>query len=235
MKHPRLAPFWAEAAGEEMDRLWRRGCFKTWKRFLRSSPSKHSWPHLDVNGRCHEPETALQIFISPPAGWEEDPDVVHEVLRPLYGIPSSARALHYTLGCQIVRDRAAGTIKLLQGQYILRILETHWMMDCNPVKTPLAPGVRLSRRDSPERNNGQGHHVEQAERQGRHQQPPRMDRQRHRRRSGQPPFATSFLRNLLRDFGEGQTTPTAIFEDNASCICMLENPRAFRRRCSSNT
>jgi len=31
MKHPRLAPFWAEAAGEEMDGLWRRGCFKTWK------------------------------------------------------------------------------------------------------------------------------------------------------------------------------------------------------------
>jgi len=46
---------------------------------------------------------------------------------------------------------------------------------------------------------------------------------------------TGFLRNLLRDFGEGQTTPTAIFEDNASCICMSENPRVFRRRRSSNT
>jgi len=42
------------------------------------------------------PESAPQIFIRPPAGWDEEPDVVYEVLRPLYGIPSSARALHYT-------------------------------------------------------------------------------------------------------------------------------------------
>jgi len=142
------------------------------------------------------PETAPQIFIRPPAGWEEDPDVVYEVLRPLYGIPSSARALHYTLGCQIVRDRAAGTIKLLQGQYIRRILETHGMMDCNPVKTPLAPGVRLSRRDSPEGNDGRGHHVEQAGRRGRHQRSPRMGRQRLRRRSRQPPFDDRFPQEL---------------------------------------
>jgi len=40
------------------------------------------------------PEKAPQIFIRPPDGWDEDPDVVYEVLRPLYGIPSSARALH---------------------------------------------------------------------------------------------------------------------------------------------
>eukprot|EP00961_Rhodomonas_salina_P124053 1671916-Rhodomonas_salina.1 len=37
------------------------------------------------------------IFISPPKGWEEDEGVVYEVLCPLYGIPSSARALHLTL------------------------------------------------------------------------------------------------------------------------------------------
>ena len=38
-----------------------------------------------------------QVFIRPPSGWDEDPGVVYEVLRPLYGIPSSAQALHYTL------------------------------------------------------------------------------------------------------------------------------------------
>jgi hypothetical protein len=41
-----------------------------------------------VNGR---------VFIRPPAGYAEDDDVVYEVLKPLYGIPSSARALHLTL------------------------------------------------------------------------------------------------------------------------------------------
>lgn len=67
------------------------------------------------------PEKALQIFIRPPVGWDEDPDVVYEVLRPLYGIPSSARALHYTLDCCMtdqgfvcwVSRRACGFVKLM--------------------------------------------------------------------------------------------------------------------------
>eukprot|EP00961_Rhodomonas_salina_P000591 8506-Rhodomonas_salina.1 len=37
------------------------------------------------------------IFVRPPQGATEDGDVVYEVCRPLYGIPSSARALHLTL------------------------------------------------------------------------------------------------------------------------------------------
>ena len=43
------------------------------------------------------PEDTPQVFIRPPSGWDEEEGVVYEVLRPLYGIPSSARALHYTL------------------------------------------------------------------------------------------------------------------------------------------
>jgi len=128
-----------------MEGLWRRGC-----------SSERRRTHPDVDGRRHEPESSPQIFIRPPAGWDEDPDVVYEVLRPLYGIPSSARAL----GCQIIRDRVAGTLKLVQGQYIRRILETHGMTEANPVKTPLAPGIRLSKRDCPERNVGRRNHVE---------------------------------------------------------------------------
>eukprot|EP00961_Rhodomonas_salina_P037015 497742-Rhodomonas_salina.1 len=37
------------------------------------------------------------IFVCPPQGATEDGDVVYEVCRPLYCIPSSARALHLTL------------------------------------------------------------------------------------------------------------------------------------------
>jgi len=158
------------------------------------------------------PEGAQQIFIRPPSGWDEEPGIVYEVLRPLYGIPSSARALHFTLakfmseqgfvksgfeesvwvreadekykhqilmsahidytlilckdiatlqdfkqqfltrfkgtdegevteylGCEIERDRVAGTLKISQCTYIRRILETHGMTDTNPVKMPLNP------------------------------------------------------------------------------------------------
>eukprot|EP00961_Rhodomonas_salina_P147828 1989748-Rhodomonas_salina.1 len=41
-----------------------------------------------VNGR---------VFIRPPKGATDDDGVVYEVLCPLYGISSSARALHLTL------------------------------------------------------------------------------------------------------------------------------------------
>ena len=43
------------------------------------------------------PEETPQIFIRPPQGWDEEEGVVYEVQRPLYGIPSSARALYFTL------------------------------------------------------------------------------------------------------------------------------------------
>eukprot|EP00961_Rhodomonas_salina_P082141 1104687-Rhodomonas_salina.1 len=38
-----------------------------------------------------------RIFVRPLQGATEDSDTVYKVLRPLYGIPSSARALHLTL------------------------------------------------------------------------------------------------------------------------------------------
>ena len=43
------------------------------------------------------PEDTRTIYITPPEGVDENPDVVYRVVRPLYGIPSSARALHFTL------------------------------------------------------------------------------------------------------------------------------------------
>ena len=45
-----------------------------------------------VNGR---------LFISPPPGspHANTSGIVYEVLRPLYGVPSSPRALHKTLDC----------------------------------------------------------------------------------------------------------------------------------------
>jgi len=43
------------------------------------------------------PEDIGTIYITPPDGVQEDEDVVYRVVRPLYGIPSSARALHFTL------------------------------------------------------------------------------------------------------------------------------------------
>ena len=44
------------------------------------------------------PEGAPTIFIRPPTGWDgAEDDTVLELLRPLYGHPAAARALHYTI------------------------------------------------------------------------------------------------------------------------------------------
>ena len=35
------------------------------------------------------PKGGKTIYITPPQGWEEDPDVVYEVKRPIYGMPQA--------------------------------------------------------------------------------------------------------------------------------------------------
>jgi hypothetical protein len=54
------------------------------------------------------------------------------------------------LGCEVFRDRAARTGKIVQAGYAERVLRTFGMWDCNPVLTPMDPNVRLTKRDSPE-------------------------------------------------------------------------------------
>ena len=54
------------------------------------------------------------------------------------------------LGCEVIRDRAARTGKMVQAGYAERVLRTFGMWDCNPVLTPMDPNVRLTKRDSPE-------------------------------------------------------------------------------------
>ncbi len=55
----------------------------------------------------------------------------------------------YLLGVEIIRDRANRCIQLSQRQYILNILERFGMATCDPVKTPMNTGVRLSSSMSP--------------------------------------------------------------------------------------
>jgi hypothetical protein len=54
------------------------------------------------------------------------------------------------LGCEIIRDRAARTAKIVQSGYAERVLKTLGMQDCHTVKTPLDANNRLSKRDCPE-------------------------------------------------------------------------------------
>eukprot|EP00961_Rhodomonas_salina_P192912 2603143-Rhodomonas_salina.1 len=291
LRNARLRPFWIDSKRKEMDGLWRRGCFKLWKRsellasdrvfgsrfhynikrdgatgqitnckvrlvvmgnrMLEGEDYEDSFtpvPHA-TSGRiiisiaaaqdlelhsCDLAQAFIQadkldegvnrrIFICPPQGTVEDADTVFEVCRPLYGIPSSASALHLTLsrwfkeegfttagfedsvwvreaggkyahllivsahiddtlmaceslntlqafksefltrfegtnegevttylGCELIRDRLNRSITFRQVVYARKILQLYRAWDKPTVKTPLEPGVRLSKVDSPD-------------------------------------------------------------------------------------
>jgi hypothetical protein len=55
----------------------------------------------------------------------------------------------YVLGLQLFRHRAARILSLSQSDYVRRLLDRYGMLDCKPVPTPLATGVRLSKDDCP--------------------------------------------------------------------------------------
>ena len=54
------------------------------------------------------------------------------------------------LGIKIDRDRSNHSISLSQRQYCLDILDRFGMADCKPISTPMEPGLRLSRTQSPQ-------------------------------------------------------------------------------------
>ncbi len=56
------------------------------------------------------PKDGKAIYISPPPGHVEEPDVVYQVLKPLYGMPHSGRCLYVTWS------------KWLEGQGLMVIL-----------------------------------------------------------------------------------------------------------------
>ena len=57
--------------------------------------------------------------------------------------------LHWMLGIEIQRDRAAGTIHLSQRAYINAILRRFHLSDAKPLSTPMDPQVRLSSEQAP--------------------------------------------------------------------------------------
>jgi len=56
----------------------------------------------------------------------------------------------FLLGIAVKQDLVAGTVELSQRQYVIEILDRFAMSCCASVTTPMAPGLRLSRADSPQ-------------------------------------------------------------------------------------
>ena len=55
----------------------------------------------------------------------------------------------FILGVEVQQDLAARSVSLSQRQYIVDMLERYNMTDCNPVGTPMAPGLKLDKTMGP--------------------------------------------------------------------------------------
>jgi hypothetical protein len=53
------------------------------------------------------------------------------------------------LGLEIVYHQEAGCLKICQSKYIQSLLEKFKMESCNPVSTPMEPGIKLTEDDCP--------------------------------------------------------------------------------------
>ena len=56
----------------------------------------------------------------------------------------------FLLGVEITRDLKERSLALSQRQYIVDMLERYGMQECNPVGTPLTPGLKLSKSMGPQ-------------------------------------------------------------------------------------
>eukprot|EP00961_Rhodomonas_salina_P204627 2761733-Rhodomonas_salina.1 len=58
-------------------------------------------------------------------------------------------AVHEYLGCEVVRDWEKGSLSLLQRGYTERVLKIYGFDKATPARTPLSPGIRLTKQDCP--------------------------------------------------------------------------------------
>jgi hypothetical protein len=83
-----------------MTGLFGRGCLKKVKRIELPMVTMviSSRFHYKMQGfiQAELPKDGKAMYFSPPPGHVEEPDVVYQVLKPLYGMPHSGRCLHVT-------------------------------------------------------------------------------------------------------------------------------------------
>eukprot|EP00961_Rhodomonas_salina_P094115 1266341-Rhodomonas_salina.1 len=71
----------------------------------------------------------------------------HDFLQRFDG--TNEGAVHEYLGCEVVRDWEKGSLSILQRGYTERVLKIYGFDKATPVRTPLSPGIRLTKQDCP--------------------------------------------------------------------------------------
>ena len=61
------------------------------------------------------------------------------------------------LGMRIIRDKANGTLKLSQSEYVKKVLSRFNMNETKPVSTPLGSHFKLNKEQSPKTKEERDH------------------------------------------------------------------------------
>ena len=67
-----------------------------------------------------------KVYISAPPGFDEDPNYVYQLRRPLYGMPSAARAWHHTMSAYFKSEGRTQVVFYLFWSFICSCRNKQW-------------------------------------------------------------------------------------------------------------
>ena len=119
--------------------------------FVRSQSDPCVYRHADADG-----EVILVVYVDDIIIAGSSLDRINDVKQAFnkkYKMKDLGQ-LEFVLGVQVDINKDKGTIRLSQRQYVLDMLASFGLHDCNPSKTPLSAGTYLSRQDCPTTETG---------------------------------------------------------------------------------
>ena len=119
--------------------------------FVRSQSDPCIYRHADADG-----EVILAVYVDDIIIAGSSLDRINDVKQAFnkkYKMKDLGQ-LEFVLGVQVDINKDKGTIRLSQRQYVLDMLASFGLHDCNPSKTPLSAGTYLSRQDCPTTETG---------------------------------------------------------------------------------
>ncbi|RVW39505.1 Retrovirus-related Pol polyprotein from transposon TNT 1-94 [Vitis vinifera] len=119
---------------------------------------------LDVKTTFLHGDLEEDLYMIQPEGFivQGQENLVCKLRKSLYGLKQAPRqwilgAAKQIIGMRIIRDKANGTLKLSQSEYVKKVLSRFNMNEAKPVSTPLGSHFKLSKEQSPKTEEERDH------------------------------------------------------------------------------
>ena len=128
---------------------------RLWNQYMHAKLIGLGWEQLQTDNAvyCHrssEGMAFIAIHVDNFLSFAESEKRLRELQKELHlTFEMKEEDPGWVMGFHITEDRASQRIKINHSLYIETILRRFNLSDCNPVSTPMEPGLHLSKRDSP--------------------------------------------------------------------------------------